>query len=109
MFPDNTDAEKMAADLWAELRPLYLQLHAYVRHRLRQMYGNDTVGTDGTIPAHLLGKVGRGGGEGERGRERYRLKYDNDMVGTDGTIPAHLLGKVGRGGGKGRGGGRDTD
>ena len=67
------------------------------------------MGTDGTIPAHLLGKVGRGG-EGERGRERYRLKYDNDMVGTDGTIPAHLLGKVGRGrGGKGRGGGRDTD
>ena len=37
------------------------------RERYRLKYDNDTVGTDGTIPAHLLGKVG-GGGRGERGR-----------------------------------------
>ena len=36
------------------------------RERYRLKYGNDTVGTDGTIPAHLLGKVGE---RGERGRE----------------------------------------
>ena len=46
----------MAATLWAELRPMYLQLHAYVRRRLKERYGDDVIGTDGTLPAHLLGE-----------------------------------------------------
>ena len=56
LFPDNTDIEKMADTLWTELRPMYLQLHAYVRGRLREHYGDEVVGTDGTLPAHLLGE-----------------------------------------------------
>ncbi|MBI5200702.1 MAG: M2 family metallopeptidase, partial [Elusimicrobia bacterium] len=43
--------------LWGQLRPLYLSLHAYVRARLIEKYGEAAVGTDGTIPAHLLGNM----------------------------------------------------
>ncbi len=42
--------------LWEQVRPLYLKLHAYVRFRLREKYG-DIVPADGPIPAHLLGNV----------------------------------------------------
>jgi peptidyl-dipeptidase A len=42
--------------LWGQLRPLYLALHAYVRAKLRQRYG-DQVPADGPIPAHLLGNL----------------------------------------------------
>lgn len=43
--------------LWQELKPLYLQLHAYVRRELRKKYGEDIVSKDGPIPAHLLGNM----------------------------------------------------
>ena len=36
-------------------QPLYEQLHAYVRQRLHEKYG-DVVDPEGPIPAHLLGK-----------------------------------------------------
>jgi peptidyl-dipeptidase A len=42
--------------LWGQVRPLYLQLHAYVRMKLRQKYG-DTVPPGGPLPAHLLGNI----------------------------------------------------
>ncbi|MBV8732015.1 MAG: M2 family metallopeptidase [Acidobacteriia bacterium] len=42
--------------LWDQVRPLYLSLHAYVRSRLRQQYG-DLVPANGPIPAHLLGNM----------------------------------------------------
>jgi len=42
--------------LWEQVRPLYLSLHAYVRNRLRQKYG-DAVPASGPIPAHLLGNM----------------------------------------------------
>nr|CAD7455011.1 unnamed protein product [Timema tahoe] len=42
-------------DLWAKIRPLYVQLHAYVRRRLREVYGEVHVPRSGPIPAHLLG------------------------------------------------------
>ena len=42
--------------LWEQVRPLYLSLHAYVRTRLRQKYG-DLVPANGPIPAHLLGNM----------------------------------------------------
>ena len=42
--------------LWAQVRPLYLSLHAYVRARLRQKYG-DLVPASGPIPADLLGDM----------------------------------------------------
>jgi peptidyl-dipeptidase A len=42
--------------LWDQVRPLYLQLHAYVRMKLRQKYG-DAVPASGPLPAHLLGNI----------------------------------------------------
>ncbi len=42
--------------LWEQLRPLYLALHAYVRSRLHDKYG-DIVPASGPIPAHLLGNM----------------------------------------------------
>ena len=42
--------------LWGQLRPLYLSLHAYVRAKLRDRYG-EQVPADGPIPAHLLGNI----------------------------------------------------
>ncbi|XP_076824071.1 angiotensin-converting enzyme-like isoform X1 [Clavelina lepadiformis] len=42
--------------LWLKIRPLYLELHAFVRHRLHLKYG-DKVNLTGPIPAHLLGNM----------------------------------------------------
>ena len=42
--------------LWTQLKPLYVQLHAYVRARLAQRYPT-LVTANGMIPAHLLGNV----------------------------------------------------
>jgi peptidyl-dipeptidase A len=42
--------------LWDQVRPLYLQLHAYVRMKLRAKYG-DAVPANGPLPAHLLGNI----------------------------------------------------
>jgi peptidyl-dipeptidase A len=42
--------------LYEQLRPLYLQLHAYVRTKLHQKYG-DVVPEKGPLPAHLLGNI----------------------------------------------------
>ena len=42
--------------LWDQVKPLYVSLHAYVRARLRQKYG-DLVPANGPIPADLLGNM----------------------------------------------------
>ena len=42
--------------LWNEVRPLYVQLHAYVRRKLQERYPTGTFPADGHIPAHLLGQ-----------------------------------------------------
>lgn len=42
--------------LWEQLKPLYLSLHAYVRWKLKEKYG-DAVPAKGPIPAHLLGNM----------------------------------------------------
>jgi peptidyl-dipeptidase A len=43
--------------LWEQVRPLYLALHAYVRNKLREKYGDAVVPAHGPIPAHLLGNL----------------------------------------------------
>ncbi len=43
--------------LWQQVKPLYEQLHCYVRARLADKYGRDRVPANGTIPAHLLGNM----------------------------------------------------
>jgi peptidyl-dipeptidase A len=55
MPPD--DFAKEVDRLWAQVRPLYLSLHAYVRNRLREKYGDAAVPANGPIPAHLLGNI----------------------------------------------------
>jgi peptidyl-dipeptidase A len=54
MQPD--DFAKELDRLWEQVKPLYLSLHAYVRGRLREKYG-DIVPASGPIPAHLQGNM----------------------------------------------------
>jgi peptidyl-dipeptidase A len=49
------DFPKELDRLWEQVRPLYVSLHAYVRNRLREKYGESVVPASGPIPAHLLG------------------------------------------------------
>ncbi|HMC62809.1 MAG TPA: M2 family metallopeptidase [Candidatus Solibacter sp.] len=42
--------------LWEQMKPLYVSLHAYVRNRLREKYG-EAVSATGAIPADLLGNM----------------------------------------------------
>ncbi len=43
--------------LWEQVKPLYVSLHAYVRTRLNQKYGDAVVPRNGPIPAHVLGNM----------------------------------------------------
>ncbi len=43
--------------LWQEVKPLYDELHCFVRAKLRDKYGKDKVPDHGPIPAHLLGNM----------------------------------------------------
>ncbi|XP_055331231.1 angiotensin-converting enzyme-like [Paramacrobiotus metropolitanus] len=48
-FLDNMD------NLWQQLKPFYLQLHAYMRRILINKFPNANISATGPIPAHLLG------------------------------------------------------
>lgn len=54
-MPPDAFAEELDR-LWGQVRPLYLSLHAYVRSKLREKYG-DLVPASGPIPADLLGNM----------------------------------------------------
>jgi peptidyl-dipeptidase A len=43
--------------LWGQVKPLYDDLHCYVRSRLSKKFGADVVPATGPIPAHLLGNM----------------------------------------------------
>uniref|UniRef100_F1MR35 Angiotensin-converting enzyme n=1 Tax=Bos taurus TaxID=9913 RepID=F1MR35_BOVIN len=43
--------------LFQELQPLYLNLHAYVRRSLYRFYGPELIDLRGPIPAHVLGNM----------------------------------------------------
>jgi len=43
--------------LWGQVKPLYDDLHCYVRTELGKKYGEDKVPQDQPIPAHLLGNM----------------------------------------------------
>lgn len=49
--------EKEAQRLWGQVKPLYDELHCYVRARLAKQYGEGKVPTGKPIPAHLLGNM----------------------------------------------------
>ncbi|GFG28485.1 hypothetical protein Cfor_07332, partial [Coptotermes formosanus] len=43
--------------VWEEVRPLYELLHAYVRRKLRDLYGPDKLSRKAPLPAHVLGDM----------------------------------------------------
>lgn len=47
--------EQDVRTLFEELEPLYVELHAYVRKRLKEKYGKNLFPETGHIPAHLFG------------------------------------------------------
>src|SRR5690606_4233173 len=49
--------EKETDRLWNQVKPLYDDLHCYVRAQLSKKYGADKVPLDKPIPAHLLGNM----------------------------------------------------
>ena len=50
------DLQKIVLDFWDGLKPLYEELHAYVRYRLSETYP-DLIDPQKGIPAHLLGNL----------------------------------------------------
>ncbi|KAK6182613.1 hypothetical protein SNE40_010258 [Patella caerulea] len=57
LFDQTPDLEASAERIWEEIQPLYQELHAYVRNKLRSYYGEKVVGSDGALPAHILGNM----------------------------------------------------
>lgn len=62
MWRSNYDmpADEFAKELdrlWGQVKPLYDDLHCYVRSELGETYGVDNVPQDKPIPAHLLGNM----------------------------------------------------
>ena len=55
MGPEDFEAE--IDRLWGQVKPLYDQLHCYVRAELNEQYGDDTVPLDQPIRADLLGNM----------------------------------------------------
>jgi len=51
------DFSKELDRLWGQVKPLYDDLHCYVRSELAKTYGEDKVALDKPIPAHLLGNM----------------------------------------------------
>ncbi|BFY98818.1 hypothetical protein BsWGS_01858 [Bradybaena similaris] len=54
---DTPEFEADVQALFDQLRPLYEHLHAFVRRRLKAIYGKDKFPSSGHIPAHLLGNM----------------------------------------------------
>nr|CAD7204941.1 unnamed protein product [Timema douglasi] len=55
---ETPELEKVIEKLYQMVEPLYMHLHAFVRHKLVQYYGEEIVKPTGTIPAHLLAPPG---------------------------------------------------
>jgi peptidyl-dipeptidase A len=59
-FFDTPELVEIVDSLWQELKPLYVQLHSYVRGKLKDYYAKFhptyDFPNDGSIPAHLLGE-----------------------------------------------------
>jgi peptidyl-dipeptidase A len=53
---ETPDIKDQTANLWEKLKPFYQKLHAYVRLKLKAVFG-DKMPKDNTIPAHLLGNM----------------------------------------------------
>jgi peptidyl-dipeptidase A len=51
------DFEADIERLWGQVKPLYDDLHCYVRGKLRAQYGKEKIGEKAPIPAQLLGNM----------------------------------------------------
>ncbi|XP_014206622.1 angiotensin-converting enzyme isoform X2 [Copidosoma floridanum] len=57
-FPYETfDFEQEIDEVWAEIKPLYEELHAYIRKRLRDIYGPEKISGHAPLPSHVLGNI----------------------------------------------------
>lgn len=54
---ETPDLQAQVEQLYIQLKPLYQQLHAYVRRKLYNVYGEDFINLRGPIPAHILGNM----------------------------------------------------
>ncbi|XP_075767286.1 angiotensin-converting enzyme [Pelodiscus sinensis] len=54
---DSPTFEDDLEQLYHQLEPLYLNLHAFVRRKLYERYGPKFINLQGPIPAHLLGNM----------------------------------------------------
>lgn len=87
--------EEDLEQLYKELQPLYLNLHAYVRRSLYRYYGPELIDLRGPIPAHLLGKGQTSGrvraGGGRRGGQSFFLLASSPpFQGTCGLSPGTI-------------------
>lgn len=58
MFPyESVNFQAEADEVWNSIRPLYEELHAYIRKRLRDLYGPEKIGRHTPLPAHILGEM----------------------------------------------------
>lgn len=53
---EDATIERQLENIFEEIRPLYQQIHAYVRHALKDKYG-DLISEEGLIPMHVLGNM----------------------------------------------------
>lgn len=57
-FPYESPSLRLEIDeVWEEVRPLYELLHAYVRRKLRDLYGPEKLSRNAPLPAHVLGDM----------------------------------------------------
>jgi len=53
---ETTQLREEILEIWKEVKPLYQQLHAYIRRALAEQY-KGKVAKDGLIPANILGDM----------------------------------------------------
>ena len=53
---ETDDFQQQCQNLYEQLKPLYQNLHAYVKAKLMDQYGRHNFPLSGHIPAHILGK-----------------------------------------------------
>ena len=52
---DDVQIANIMESLWQEVKPLYQQLHAFIRQKLIVAYPHHNLTENGPIPAHLFG------------------------------------------------------
>lgn len=54
---DDPDFQSELESIWQQLAPFYQKIHGYVRHKLRQYWGNERIDAKHPIPAHIVGDM----------------------------------------------------